>query len=101
MVAKNISWIDRSGVCSSSMTTRSANATHFNVNCQHDGRSAVGVGTSTMNGNTISTHVDLKVSDSQGLHAVLSDTDMTFIAADCQGVVPMDQLANRMQHPDK
>jgi len=100
MAAKNVSWLDRGGACSSSKVKMSGNVTQFEVNCSHDGRTAVGGGTSTLTGNTISTHVDLTITDSKGAHKVTSDTDMTFVGTDCQGVVPMDQMAKKgMQAP--
>lgn len=96
MAARNEAWFDRDGHCGSSKITRNGNKTDFVVNCSSDGRTTVGSGESILNGDTMSTHVDLTVTDARGHHTISSDTQSTFVGTDCQGIAPLDQLAKGM-----
>jgi len=97
MAARNQAWEDRSGACGSSNVRRIGSNLKFEVKCSREGRSAVGTGKSTIEGDTITSHVELTIADAHGPHTVLSETEMRFIGADCQGVTPADQLAPNMQ----
>jgi hypothetical protein len=97
MAAKNETWTDREGRCGSAKVSHSGNKTSFEVNCSSDGRTTVGSGDSTLNGDTVTTHVDLTTTDARGSHTVQSETQMRFVGADCEGVMPVDQMAKGMQ----
>ena len=77
--------------CPPASLTTIGNKTTFTFNCTHDGRTTVGTGERIMTGDTISGHVNMKVTDSQGTHNMEMESQMRYLGADCQGIKPIDQ----------
>jgi hypothetical protein len=91
MAAKHAFGGDPQGHCPGSSYDVSGNKVSFSINCTHDGRTTVGTGQAIMNGDSISTHVDLKTTDSKGTHTMLADTQMSYLGSNCQGIKPFDE----------
>ncbi|PRC94662.1 DUF3617 family protein [Solimicrobium silvestre] len=96
MAARNAPIVDREGHCAPAKVTRSGNTSTFEFNCTNNGRTSVGSGKSTVNGDTVSTSVDMTVTDAKGHHSIQSESQMTFLGADCQGIKPADQMMKEM-----
>lgn len=93
MAAKHIAGGDPQGHCPPASVTVSGNKMSFAINCTYEGRTTVGTGETTMAGDTMSSHVDMKTTDSRGTHTVQMDSQMHYVGADCQGVKPLDHAA--------
>lgn len=93
MAAKHMGQVNSDGRCPPASVTTSGNKTSYTFNCTKDGRTTVGNGTSTVNGDSVSSHVEVKTSDAKGSHTMAMDSEMTYLGADCQGITPIDQLA--------
>ena len=91
MAAKNAPMVDREGRCPPAKVTRSGNKTSFEFNCTN-GHTRVGRGESTASGDTVSTRVDMTTTDARGHHTMQSESQMTYLGSDCQGIKPVDQL---------
>jgi len=97
MAAKNEPMVDKDGHCAPAKVNRSGNTSTFEFNCTRDGRTTTGSGTSTYNGDSISTNVDMTMEDAKGKHTMQTATQMTYIGTDCQGVAPADQLVKNLK----
>ena len=98
MAAKNAPMVDQEGRCAPAKVTRNGNKNTFEFNCTTNGRTMVGSGESTANGNTISTRVDMSMTDHSGHHTMQSESEMSYLGSDCQGIKPVDQLVKDLQN---
>jgi len=92
MAAKDKPVVDSEGRCEPSKVSRSGNKSSFEFNCSTKGRTMVGKGESTTNGDSVTTSVDMTMTDARGSHTMQSEMLMTYLGSDCQGVKPADQL---------
>jgi hypothetical protein len=97
MAAKNQPMVDKDGQCPPAKISHNGNQTLFEVNCTRNGRTTAGTGTSTANGDIITTDMNMTMTDAKGQHTMQSQTQMSYLGADCQGVTPADELAKKMQ----
>jgi hypothetical protein len=93
MAAKPVALVDPNGHCPPATITTNGNKSSYSFNCVSEGRTTVGNVQSTMNGNVVTSHSDVKTTDKAGSHTMLADSTVTYLGPDCQGVVPIDQLA--------
>ena len=93
MAAKHMAQVNSDGRCPPAAVTTSGNKTSYSFNCTKDGRTTAGSGMSTVNGDSVSSHVEVKTGDAKGSHTMAMDSEMTYLGADCQGITPIDQLA--------
>ncbi len=82
--------VDPQGKCAPASVSRDGNKTRFEINCTSDGRTMVGKGESTNSGDTVTTVMDMTTTDAKGQHTMHSETEMTYLGSDCQGVKPLD-----------
>lgn len=97
MAARDKPMVDPEGRCEPAKMNRSGNTTRFEFNCTHDGRTTVGKGESTVTSDLVRTRMDMTVSDASGRHTMQSESEMKFLGADCQGVLPADQMVKGMR----
>ena len=93
MAARNRPMVDAKGRCEPAKVSHSGNSTHFEFNCTADGRTSVGKGESVASGDTVTTRVDMSVTDARGHHTIHSESQMKYLGPDCEGIKPADQLA--------
>ncbi len=93
MAAMDKPMVDPEGRCEPAKMSRSGNKTSFAINCTTDGRTTVGKGESTHSGDSVTTRMDMTMTDASGRHTMQSESQMKFLGADCQGVKPFDQMA--------
>jgi hypothetical protein len=101
MAAKQSAMVDPEGHCSALSVTPNGNNIDFSFSCSQNGYSSTGSGERIVNGNKVSTHLDMTATDAKGSHKIATDTDMTYLGSDCQGVTPIDELAKSMQAQHK
>jgi hypothetical protein len=78
--------------CEPSKFERSGNKLTFELNCNADGHTIAGRGTSVTSGDLVTSSMDMTTTDARGRHTMQSESQMKYLGADCQGVKPMDQL---------
>ena len=88
MAAKDKPMVDSEGRCEPAKVSRSGNKTSFEFNCTGDGRSEVGSGESTISGDTVTTRVDMTMTDARGRHSMQTESQMRYLGPDCQGIKP-------------
>ena len=93
MAAKGKPMVDREGRCEPANVNRSGDKTTFEFNCTSDQGTSVGKGESIAGGDTVTTRMDMIMTDAKGRHTMQSETQMKYLGPDCQGVRPADQLA--------
>lgn len=93
MAARNRPMVDPNGRCEPAKLAQSGNSIHFEFNCKADGGTSVGKGDSVAKGDTITTRVDMSVTDARGQHTIQSESQMKYLGPDCKGIKPADQLA--------
>jgi Protein of unknown function (DUF3617) len=101
MAAKNAPMVEHEGRCAPAKVTRNGNKSTFEFNCTTKGRTMVGSGESTTNGDRISTSVNMTMTDSKGHHTMQSESEMTYLGSDCQGIKPADQLVKDLKNPSQ
>jgi hypothetical protein len=101
MAAKNAPIVDHEGRCAPAKVTRNGNKSTFEFNCTTNGRTMVGSGESTTNGDMISTSVNMTMTDSKGHHTMQSESEMTYLGSDCHGIKSADQLVKDLQSPSQ
>jgi hypothetical protein len=69
--------------------SRSGNTTRYEIDCTTEGRRSVGKGESTVSGNTISSRMDMTTTDARGTHTMQTESQMTYLGADCRGLAPV------------
>lgn len=79
--------------CETTRFERSGNKTSFEMKCPD----MSGKGESIAAGDTITTRMDMTMTDERGRHTMQSESQMKFLGPDCQGLKPADQLAKEMQ----
>ena len=79
--------------CQPSKYQRSGNKTVFELNCP----GMVGKGESIVSGDSITSKMDMTMTDQSGKHTLHSESRMKYLGADCQGIKPADQIARDMQ----
>ena len=95
MAAKDKPVVDPEGGCEPARVTHSGNTTEFEFNCTRNGRTTSGRGTSTANGDAVITRMDMTETGSRGRHTLHSEFRMKYLGPDCQGIVPVDQMAKK------
>ncbi len=93
MAAKDAPMVDREGHCEPAKVTRNGNKTSFEFNCTTNGRTSVGKGESIASGDMITTRMDMTETDSRGKHTMHSESQMKYLGADCQGIIPADRMS--------
>ncbi|HEV3241049.1 MAG TPA: DUF3617 domain-containing protein [Casimicrobiaceae bacterium] len=88
MAAKDKPMLDSEGRCEPAKVNRSGNKTSFEFNCTNNGRTEAGSGESTLSGDTVTTRVDMTMTDSRGSHTVQNESQMKYLGPDCQGIKP-------------
>ena len=97
MAARDKPMVDPEGRCEPATVNHSGNKTSFEFNCTANGRTSTGKGESTVNGDTVTTRVDMTMTDARGRHTMQSESQMKYLGSDCQGIKPLDQLAKKGQ----
>jgi hypothetical protein len=82
--------------CEPTQVSRSGNTMRYEINCKQDGRTVVGKGESTASADSVISRMDMTMTDARGKHTMQHESRMKYLGSDCQGVVPVDQLAKRM-----
>jgi hypothetical protein len=95
MIAKNQMMATQQQQCPPAKVSHSGNQTTFEINCAKDGRTTTGTGTSVLNGDTITTDMNMQITDARGKRTMQSQSQMTYLGSDCKGVIPADQLMNK------
>jgi len=90
--------LDPSGRCQPATVTRHGNKMSFAVSCASKDGQANGKGESVINGDTVTTVMDMTTSDAQGTHVLHTESQMVWRGADCGSVKPLDQQT-QPQHP--
>ncbi len=85
------------GRCEPAKTQRSGNRIVFELNCQ----GLVGKGESVITGDSVSSRMDMTVSDARGKHEMHMESRMNYLGPDCKGLKPLDQIAREMQAPGR
>jgi Protein of unknown function (DUF3617) len=98
MAARDKPMVDPEGRCEPATVNRSGNKTSFEFNCTANGRTSVGKGESTVSGDTVTTRVDMTMTDARGRHTIKSESQMKYLGSDCQGIKPLDQLVKKFQN---
>ena len=68
MAARDKPMVDPEGRCEPAKVSRSGNKSSFEFNCTTNGRTMVGKGESSVSGDTVSTHMDMTMTDARGRH---------------------------------
>jgi len=97
MVARDTPVVDAKSHCEPAKLNRNGNVTEFEFKCSMNGRTSAGKGKRTINGDTVLSSVDMTMTDARGEHTMQSESQMTYLGADCQGVKPLDELAKEAQ----
>lgn len=95
MAARDKPMVDPEGRCEPATVNHIGNKTSFEFNCTVNGRTSVGKGESTVSGDTVTTRVDMAITDARGRHTMQSESQMKYLGSDCQGIKPLDQLAKK------
>jgi hypothetical protein len=88
MAAKDKPMVGSDGRCEPAKVNRSGSKTTFEFNCSANGRTEVGSGESTVSGDTVTTRVDMAMTDAQGRHTMQTESQMKYLGPDCQGIKP-------------
>ncbi len=100
MAANDGGLADPQGQCPPSKVARSGNTITFDINCSKDGHTMSGHGQLVITGDSVETSVQSTVSDPRaGQHNMQSESKMSFIGSDCQGIKPADEAVKGAPHP--
>ncbi len=88
MAAQDKPMVDPEGRCEPAKVSRNGNKTSFEFHCAANGRTEVGKGETTVNGDTVTTQVDMTTTDAQGRHAMQTESQMKYLGPECQGIKP-------------
>jgi len=97
MAARDKPMIAADNRCEPVKSSRSGNKTTFEINCATDGHNMAGKGESVSSGDTISTKMDMTMTDARGKHTMQTESQMKFVGTDCGGLKPADQMVQEMQ----
>ena len=95
MAANDKPIVDPEGSCEPAAVNRSGNKTSFEFNCTANGRTSVGKGDSVVSGDTVTTRLNMTMTDAQGRHTMQSESRMKYLGPDCRGIKPLDQLTRK------
>jgi hypothetical protein len=88
MAARDKPMVDSEGRCEPAKVNRNGDKTSFEFNCAADGRTEVGSGESTVSGDTVTTRVNMTMTDARGRHSMQTESQMRYLGPDCQGIKP-------------
>jgi len=88
MAARDKPMVDPEGHCEPATVTHSGAKTSFEFHCAANGRTQVGKGETMANGDTVTTLMDMTMTDAQGSHTMHSESQMKYLGPDCQGIKP-------------
>lgn len=88
MAKRNTPVVDPDGRCQPTRMSRSGNTVRYEIDCTMDGSRSQGKGESTFSGNTVHSRMDMVTTDSTGRHTMQSESQMTWLGADCKGLAP-------------
>lgn len=88
MAARDKPMVDSQGRCEPAKVSRNGDKTNFEFNCTADGRTEVGSGESTVSGDTVTTRVNMTMTDARGPHSMQTESQMRYLGPDCQGIKP-------------
>lgn len=97
MAAKNESWNAQQSQCPPTKVTHSGNKVAYEINCTTNGHTMVGRGESVVSGDKVTVHTDMTMTDAHGKHAMLNDSEMSYLGADCKGLQPVGEIARKMK----
>lgn len=89
-----------SGDCPNAKVSRHGNQATFDFACTHNGHNSTGHGVSTMDHGAISTTMDMQMSDAHGQHSMHTQSVMTYLGSDCQGIKPLDAMKEAATRPN-
>lgn len=101
MAAQDKPMVPADAKCEPSKFERSGNKVSFEFNCTTQGHTTTGKGTSVTNGDSITSSMDMTMTDARGKHAIQNESQMKYLGADCQGVKTMEQLLKDAQARQK
>lgn len=90
---RNAPVIDPEGRCQPGKMVRSGTTVRFEIDCVMDGRRTTGKGESTFAGNSVRSRMDMTTIDRDGKHTLQSESQMTYLGADCRGLAPVGASA--------
>jgi hypothetical protein len=93
MAARNKPMADPRTHCEPTSVNHAGNRTTYEFNCSSGGRTTVGKGESVASGDQVHTSVDMTVTDARGTHTMQSESQMSYLGGDCQGIKPADEMA--------
>ncbi len=99
MAAKDKPMLDSDGRCEPAKVNRSGDKTSFEFNCTSNGRTQVGSGESIVSGDTVTTRMDMTMTDSQGRHTVQNEIANEISRARLSG--HQTELLNGLQAAEK
>lgn len=79
--------------CEPSKVQRSGNKTTYELNCPN----MKGKGESIVSGDTITSKMDMVVTERGERHTMQSESQMKYLGSDCKGIKPADQMMREMQ----
>jgi hypothetical protein len=97
MASRNTPMVDPKGHCAPAKVSHSGNTTTFDFDCTSEGRHSVGHGQSVASGDTIHTTLDMTMTDARGTHRMQSESEMSYLGAESQGIKPIDQIAKELR----
>jgi hypothetical protein len=97
MAAQDKPVLQSASKCEPVKHERSGNKVTFELNCAADGHTTVGKGESVVDGDTVTSRMDMTTTDARGRHTMQTESQMKYLGPDCQGVKPMDQLVKDLQ----
>lgn len=89
MARRDTPVVDPEGRCQPTKVSRSGNTMRYEVDCNVDGRRSQGKGESTISGNSIHSRMDMTTTDARGRHTMQTESQMTWLGRDCQGLAPV------------
>jgi Protein of unknown function (DUF3617) len=83
--------------CEPVKSERKGNKTTFEFSCNTAQGTALGKGENVVDGDNVSTRMDMTITGARGTHTMQTESKMKYLGADCQGIKPMDQVIKEMQ----
>lgn len=93
MAARNKPWMDPKSHCQTGTVSKIGDRTTYEFSCKDRDRTTVGKGEMIASGDQVHSKTDMTITDSRGVHKMQTETQLTYLGADCQGVKPADQIA--------
>ncbi len=89
MAKRDTPVVDPEGRCQPTRMSRSGNTMRYEVDCTVEGRRSQGKGESTFSGNTVHSRMDMTTTDARGRHTMQTESQMTYLGANCGGLAPI------------